>query len=81
MYRFNNRFNDTEIDRYVSIFCNIKDIYYLEIEFSLWKIRYYNIFRFNSIDIFDIVLNSTEVRLRCNLVGYNDNDQSRQIWL
>jgi len=33
VYKFDNRFNNTEIDKYISIFHNIRDIYNFEIEF------------------------------------------------
>jgi len=72
MCRLDDRFNNAGVDENVSIFHNIGNIYNLEIGFRLGKTRSYDILQINDIYILDVTLNSIEIRLRCNFIGYNN---------
>lgn len=72
MCGLNDRFNNTRVDRNISAFYNIRNIYDFQIGFQLRKSRRHDIFQFNGIYIFDVVLNGVEIRLGYNLVCCNN---------
>jgi len=72
MYKLDNLFDISRINRRVNIFFNVRDTYDFEIGFELGKIGGHNILNFNQVNVLDVFLNCAEVQIRSNLVCSND---------